>query len=283
MAGIAFDFREAARGLLRHRSVAALSLVCIALGVSTSAAMLGLLDALLFRPPAHVEKPGTVRRVYVTDRLPGFGEYTSSTTSYPVLQDLGRVKAFAGVGSFFSAAVPVGRGAEAQKVAGVLATPGFFRLLGLQPLRGRLFTDSESQPGRPAAVALLGYDFWRRGFGGADDVIGRPLIVQDAAYTIVGVLPPRFTGVDLGTVDLWLPMSAVGSFMGDDWATSRGSQFLEIVARLRPGAAATAAAQEATAVLRAAAAEAGRPTPSAGVRLARISHRGCGKGLPPVV
>ncbi|MFL6261769.1 MAG: ADOP family duplicated permease [Thermoanaerobaculia bacterium] len=272
MAGIAFDFREAARGLLRHRSVAALSLVCIALGVGTSAAMLGLLDALLFRTPAYVENPGGVKRVYVTDRLAGLGEYTSSTTSYPVSQDLERVKAFAGVGSFFATEVPVGRGAEAQKVSGVLATPGFFRLLGAPPLRGRLFTDAEGQPGQPAAVALLGYDFWRRGFGGAADIIGRQLIVRGVAYTIVGVLPPRFTGVDLEAVDLWLPMSSAGSFVSKKWATGRGTQFLEVVARPRPGVTETAAAQEATTVFRAAAAEAGRPKPSARVRLGPIQR-----------
>lgn len=272
MAGIALDFRDAARGLVRHRSVAALSLVCIALGIGTSAAMLGLLDALLFRPPAHVAQPGTVKRIYVSDRLAGFGEYTSSVTSYPVSQDLETVKAFAAEGSFFSTEVPVGQGAEAQKVQGVLASPGFLRLLEVKPLRGRLFSDAEGQPGQPGTVALLGYDFWRRGFGGAEDVIGRQVIIRGTAYTIAGVLPPRFTGVDLEAVDLWLPINAAGSFVSKKWATGRGTQFLEIVARLRPGVSETAAAQEATVVLRAASAAAGRPKPAAQVRLGPVQR-----------
>jgi predicted permease len=272
MAGIVLDFRDAARGLVRHRSVAALSLICIALGIGTSAAMLGLLDALLFRPPAHVEKPGEVKRIYLSDRLAGIGEYTSSITSYPVSQDLEKVKAFEATGSFFATEVPVGQGAEAQKVPGVLASPGFFRLLGLLPLRGRLFSDAEGQPGQPGTVALLGYDFWRRGFGGAEDVVGRQVIVRGAAYTIIGVLPPRFTGVDLEAVDLWLPINAAGSFVSKKWATGRGNQFLEIVARLRTGRSETAAAQEATVVLRAASAAAGRPRPAARVRLGPIQR-----------
>ncbi len=272
MAGIALDFRDAARGLVRHRSVAALSLVCIALGIGTSAAMLGLLDALLFRPPAHVVKPVEVKRVYLSDRLAGFGEYTSSVTSYAVSQDLERVKAFAALGSFFATDVPVGQGSEAQRVSGVLASPDFFRLLGVKPLRGRLFSDAEGQPGQPGTVALLGYDFWRRGFGGAEDVVGRQVIVQGAAYTIIGVLPPHFTGVDLEAVDLWLPINAAGSVVSKKWATGRGTQFLEIVARLRPGVPDAAAAQEATAVFRAAAAAAGRPKPAARVRLGPIQR-----------
>src|SRR4051812_30803873 len=272
MAGIVLDFRDAARGLVRHRSVAALSLVCMALGVGTSAAMLGLLDALLFRPPAHVAKPGAVKRIYVSDRLAGFGEYTSSITSYPVSQDLEKVKAFAVVGSFFATDVPVGQGGEAQRVPGVLASPGFFRLLGVKPLRGRLFSEAEGQPGQPGTIALLGYDFWRRGFGGAEDVVGRQVIIRGTPYSIVGVLPPRFTGVDLEAVDLWLPINAAGSFVSKKWATGRGNQFLEIIARLRPGVSEAAAAQASTAVLRAAAAAAGRPKPTAQVRLGPIQR-----------
>jgi predicted permease len=272
MAGIAFDFREAARGLRRHLSVTVLSLTCLALGVGTSAAMLGLLDALLFRPPAHVVAPGSVKRLYLTDRLAGLGEYTSSATSYPVVQDLARVKSFSVVGSFFSTEIPVGRGVEAQKVSGVLASPSFLRLLGVRPLRGRMFTETESRPDQPAAVAILGYDFWRRGFGGADDAVGRQVVIHGQAYTLIGVLPSRFTGVDLESVDLWLPMSAAGSLVSKKWATSRGTQFLETVARLRPDVAETAAAQEATTVFRASAAEAGRPKPAARVSLGPIQR-----------
>ncbi len=271
MRSFGLDLRAAVRGLLRNRSLTAVAAGCLALGLSTSSAMLGLLDSLLFRPPAHVEQPERVRRLYFTDTFPGLGEVTSSQTSYPILNDLEKVGAFSSVEAFFATEMPVGRGAEARKVRAVLATPGFFPLLGVRPVQGRLFTTAEGLPGRPALVAILGYDLWRRGFGGAD-VLGRQIVLGRESYTIVGVLPSRFTGVDLETADLWLPMNAASRLLGPHWAERRGNKFLEIVVRLRNGIKQSPTVQEATTVFRAGAAEAGRPSPGTRVRLVPIQR-----------
>ena len=271
MRSFGLDLRAAVRGLLRNRSLTVMALVCLALGLGVSSAMLGLLDSLLFRPPAHVQQPERVRRVYFTDTVSGLGEVTASQASYPILRDLEKVRAFSSAGAFFATEMPQGRGAEARKLRTVLATPGFFRLLGVQPVRGRLFAAAEGEPGRPALVALLGYDLWRRGFGGAD-VLGRQVVLGSVSYTIVGVLPSRFTGVDLESVDLWLPMNAASGLLGPRWAERRGNKFLEIVVRLRNGVTAGPAGQEATTVFRAGAAEAGRPSPQARVRLTPIQR-----------
>jgi predicted permease len=270
LAGIALDLREAVRGLARHPSVAILAIVCLGLGVGTSGAMLGLLDTLLFRPPAHVARPEAVQRIYITNRFPGVGEVTASETSYPVLRDLEQARAFSAVGGFFSTDVGMGRGREARKAHAVLVTPGFLRALGVHPARGRLFTEAEDQPGA-GSVALISDDLWHRGYGAAADILGRQLVIGAQSYAIVGILPPGFTGVDLEAVDVWLPMNAAGSLVGPKWATSRGMQFLEIVARLRPGRQ-KIAAQEATTLFRAAAAQAGRPKPSARVSLGPIQR-----------
>ena len=271
MGSFGMDLRAAIRGLLRNRSVTVLAVACLALGVGTSAAMLDLLDSMLFRPPAHVAEPESIRRVYIADSFPGIGTL-SSTTSYPILHDLETVRSFAAAGAFFNSESTLGRGAEARKVRSVLVTPSFLRLLGVQPVQGRLFSDSEGEPGQPGLVALLSYDLWQRSFGGASDIVGRQVILGNDSYTIVGVLPSRFTGVDLDTVDLWLPMSSVTRLLGPHWAEKRGNQFLEIVVRLRPGVTPNVAAQEASTVFRAAAAEAGRPKPQGRVSLGPVQR-----------
>lgn len=279
------DLRAAVRGLLRSPSVTMLAISCLALGVGTSGAMLGLLDALLFRPPAHVAQPEAVRRVYFTftETSHGVGA-SSSETSYPVFCDLRIVRAFSAAGAFFRTESFLGRGAEARKVRSVLATPSFLRLLGVQPVQGRLFSDSEGEPGRQGLVALLSYDLWRRSFGGAPDIMGRQVIVGSDSYTIIGVLPSRFTGVDLDTVDLWLPMSSAARLLGPHWAERRGNRFLEIVARLRSGTSSEAAAQEATVVFRAASAAAGKPRPDTRVSLSPVQRaQGPDRGALPVV
>jgi putative ABC transport system permease protein len=279
---MAGDLLGAIRGLLRSRTVVILALANLALGIGTSAAMLGLLDVLIFRSPAHVEEAGTLRRIYLTDTFPGMGDFTASETSYPVLQDLERVPSFSALGAFFSTKASLGRGAEARKVRAVLATPGFLRMLGVKPELGRLFADSEDQAGHQSFVALLGYDLWNWGFGRSADVLGRQAKVGSDSYTIVGVLPRGFTGVDLEAADLWLPMNAADRFAGPGWATERGILFLEIVGRLRPKTTPETAAREATAVLRNAVAEAGEARPAARVSLGPI-QRARGPEAPAAV
>jgi predicted permease len=263
MAGIAADFQSALRGLLRSRSLFVLAVLCLALGIGASASMLDLLDTLLFRPPAHVASPEALRRVYFHDSAPGFGEYTNFVTSYPVLQDLEKVKAFSGIGAFRYAEVSLGHGPGAREAPAVMATPGLLRMLGVRPVRGRLFSEAEGRPGNPGLVALLGHDLWLREYGGSD-VLGRQIAIGPDRYTIIGVLPSRFTGVDFQSLDLWLPVSAAGRILGPEWA-SRDWHFLKLVVRLRPETA--AAEEEATATYRAGLAEAGEPVPAARVSL----------------
>lgn len=265
MAGISSDFQSALRGLLRSRSLFVLSVLCLSLGIGASASMLDLLDTLLFRPPAHVTGPESLRRVYFHDSAPGIGKYTTDSTSYAAFQDLEKAGAFSGIGAYLPAEVSLGHGPEAKTARAVLATPGFLRMLGVRPVRGRPFSAAEGRLGSPGQVALLGHDLWRREFGGSD-VLGRQIAVGRDLYTIVGVLPSRFTGAGLQNVDLWLPINATGRFWGPEWP-SRGWQILNVVVRLRPGADAAAAEEEATSRYRAASAEAGFPVPAARVSL----------------
>lgn len=276
------DLLGAVRGLLRSRTVVILALSNLALGIGTSAAMLSLLDVLVFRSPAHVVDAGTLQRIYITDSFPGMGDFTQSETSYPVLLDLERVRSFSALGAFFSPNISMGRGADARKVHAVLATPDFLRLLGVKPELGRLFSESEGQPGQANDVALLSDDLWSRAFGRSADILGRQVKSGRDSYTIVGVLPRGFTGVDLEAADLWLPMNAADRFAGPGFDTARGILFLEIVGRLRPKTTPEAAAREATAVLRNATAEAGEPRPAARVSLGPI-QRARGPEAPAAV
>jgi predicted permease len=269
MTGFFLDLQSALRGLFRSRAVALLAVGCLGLGVGTCAAMLGMLDVLLLRPPEQVRDTGRLRRVYFADTYSMMGERTSSVTSYPVFLDLEKVRSFAALGAYVPVEVSLGRGEGARRARAVLVTPGFLRLLGVKPEEGRLFLEAEGLPGRPGFIALLSHELWRRGFGGAADIVGQPLVLGRDVYTVIGVMPRRFTGVDLAGADLWLPINAAGLLMGPDWATSRGSQFLQLVARLG-GSSPDAAAGEATTVYRAALAEAGWRTAAARVRLGPI-------------
>jgi predicted permease len=117
-----------------------------------------------------------------------------------------------------------------------------------------LFQEDEAGEYNPQHLAVIGYGVWQRQFGGRDDAIGKTLDLGTDRYTIVGVAPKGFTGVELSDIDVWIPIAAANGLRfakGADWATTRNSQWLSIIARLKPGANAERAAAQATAVFRA--------------------------------
>ena len=111
-------------------------------------------------------------------------------------------------------------------------TAGVLRALGMTPALGRVFSESEDVPG--VNVVVLGYGLWQRRFGGARDVVGRRILLDGAAYTVVGVTPPGFRVPEqlseTNPAQLFVPLG-----LSRDSVRIRGSHFLSGVARLRPG------------------------------------------------
>jgi predicted permease len=245
------DLRYALRSFARSPALVTAAVVCLALGIGANATIFGVVDTLLFRAPPHVQDPDRVVRLYFTRNLPPFGMASSSVTGYPVYTSLrDATHAFDGLAAFtYSQRASLGRGGDAKGVDLVLASATFFPLLGVRPAVGRFFTPDEDRPGGPAIV-VLSFGFWRSAFGGDSAVIGRQLQLGRGSYTVIGVAPDRFTGVNLANVDVWAPIvAATPEFMGPSYM-NRGSYYLQIIGRLGNGSEATAA-REATMVFRA--------------------------------
>src|SRR6185295_3011069 len=125
---------------------------------------------------------------------------------------------------------------EPERVEVMLASPGYFSLLGVRPALGRVFNADDNHPGI-AEVAVISDALWKRRFGGAPDVLGRTLRIDDDSYTIVGVMPPEFRhpGRSLRTdVELWSP----AGYRSDPFPSPpvRGAYMLSgAIARLKPG------------------------------------------------
>ncbi len=244
------DLRYAVRTFVRKPGLAFAAVVCLALGIGANATIFGVVDTLLFRPPAHVQDPERVVRLYFRKHFPSFGTTTSSITGYPLytlIRDSAR--AFDAVAAFtYSQNASLGRGADARRVQLVLASASYFPLLGVRPALGRFYLADEDRAGGPS-VAVLGYGFWRRAFGGDSSILGRQLQLGRGSYAVVGVAPERFTGVNLQDVDVWVPLTAAPELMGAEYL-NRGSYFLQIIGRLGPGGT-EAAEREATLAFRA--------------------------------
>ncbi len=255
MDALSQDLRYALRALVRNPTFTLAALLCFALGIGGNATMFGVVDTLMFRPPAHVRESDRVVRLYFSQTSPTFGHFTVSSTSFPNFADIrSGVPAFAEVAAFWSRRMDVGRGAGASSAHGSVASASFFPLLGVRPVLGRFFGPDDDQPGA-APTMVLGYGYWRRQFAGDSGVLGRTLQVGPALYTVVGIAPEGFSGVDLEPVDFWLPVAVAGTrgvpgLSGVAWITNRGWTWIELVARLKAGVSAEQAATQATLVYR---------------------------------
>ena len=245
------DLRYALRTFARSPALVAAAVVCLALGIGANATIFGVVDTLLFRPPPQVQDPERIVRLYFRRRLPPFGTNTSSITGYPLYTLIREsARSFDALAAYtYSQKASLGRGVDARRVRVVLASASYFPLLGVRPALGRFYLADEDRPDGPAVV-VLGYGFWRASFQNDSGILGRQLQLGRSSYTVVGVAPERFTGVNLENVDAWVPLTtATPELMGPS-SLNRGSYFLQIIGRLGPGGR-EAAEREATLAFRA--------------------------------
>jgi predicted permease len=258
------DIRFALRTMANSPTFSAVAILCLAIGIGANSAMYGILDALLFRPPAGVGRPDEVVRIDIQlpqDRRPRgptarLMQQGGAFASYPDFTDLrDRTDVCSSVAAYSTTQVTLGSGTEARQLSAVLASGEYFRVLDTKPALGRFFPPDEDRIGRNMSqVAVLSYDLWRRQYGGDPAVIGRTLELNGRTFTITGVAPPHFTGVDLGTPDLWVPLLSLAGTTGPDRTllTTRNAIWLRLLARLKPGVSLPRALTAATAVVRAA-------------------------------
>ena len=245
------DVRYAARSLARRPTLLAVTTITLAIGIAANAIMFGVVDQLLLQPPAHVSNPDRVKRIYYRD-MEGGHESVNAVTTYPVLPALRTAApAFSELAAYgFKSDYSLGRGAEARNVSVQLVSGNFFRLLGVRTVLGRVFTDGDDRVPDGEPVAIVSHGLWQE-LGGSRNVIGRPLLLQGKTFTIVGVAPRGFSGVDRLKIDVWLPISSFGNeALGKGWYNTTNNWWAQIIGRVRDGVAPEVAQQQATAAYR---------------------------------
>jgi putative ABC transport system permease protein len=224
------ELRLAGRALLRNPGFTVAAMVTLGLGIGATAAIYALLDAVVLRPLAYTESE---QLVHVHSLVPGIdpdAQWGLSEAGYFRFRESSRtLSGLAMVGNAFSATseatVTGGFGAERVRTASVSASA--FEVLGIVPALGRPFHESEDARRAPH-VAILGWDYWQRRYGG-EPMLGRTIEISSLPHEVVGILP---AGMHLPSerVDVWLPA-------GIDAAREPvNSHWLGVIGRLAPGA-----------------------------------------------
>jgi putative ABC transport system permease protein len=174
------DLRYSVRSLLKQPGFTFVAVLTLSLGVGANTAIFSVVNAVLFQPLPFNE-PERVLRMYGT-----FSQGNQAATSPPDFLDYrAQNRTFAEFAALRNSSFNLVGGAEPERLLGAAVTTNFFQALGVQPLRGRLFTPEEEQAGR-AQVALISEGFWQRRFGRDAAALGQSLLLDGKTYTIVG-------------------------------------------------------------------------------------------------
>ena len=231
------DITYAARSLRRTPAVSFTIILTLALGLGVNAAMFSLLDVILFRPPSGVAQPDDVRRLWSHVVFRSGGEYWSGYdyASYAAVEQslAGRANLAIYGGP---SKVTLGRSETPPQAHVVAASASLFKVLGVRPARGRFYGSDEDRLEAGAPVAVISDRFWRREFGADGGVVGTEIALGGRPYTIIGVGPPGFSGVDLDAADVWLPLASNPSYpavMKTPWYENPGINGFQVLLRLR--------------------------------------------------
>ena len=202
------DVSYAVRQLYVDRRYAAVVVATLALGIGANAAVFPLIDRLFFQMPPAVTAPEELMRLYrhhpATEYGPG---YIISPFPYPAIRNVAAaLPANAKLVTYGSYPAQFGRGENPARVETVRFGPGYFNLLGVRTILGRLPTEEEESATNALPVALISEHEWRARYGGARDVIGRKVELRFEEYEIIGVLQRDFRGVDASAADYWIPL-----------------------------------------------------------------------------
>jgi predicted permease len=197
MESVLHDLRFALRQLRRSPGFAFTAVAVLTLGVAASVTIFAFVDAALMKPLPY-EDPSRLVAVYETVNV-----CPLCNISYPDYLDFKKGnKVFSSLNAWGYSRYLWKGPTGVESAQGARVASGFFRTLGVSPVLGRDFTEADDTPAAPHTV-LLSYDVWQRRFGGRREVLGQTVTLDDASYSVIGVLPREFHFAPRGNAYFW--------------------------------------------------------------------------------
>jgi predicted permease len=234
------DVRYAIRALRFNPGFAAVAVLSLALGIGANTAIFQLLDTIRLRtlPVSHPEQ---LAEMHLVDRT---GQRGSEQSAYPVLTNAiwEQVRdhppaAFSGVFSWAEDDFNVSPTGEVRRAQGLWVSGDFFKVLGVQPMLGRVFSATDDHRGCGLPGAVVSYAFWQRQLGGVAGVIGSKITLGHFPVEVIGVTPAGFTGLDVGqSFDVAVPICSQQTLVGGEYSILDDGTiwWLSVMGRLKP-------------------------------------------------
>ncbi|MEK9502006.1 ABC transporter permease [Gaopeijia maritima] len=221
------DVAWAGRQLRRSPGFAAVAGLTLMLGIGAAVTIVSVvrtvvLDPLPFEAPEELLALGTL--------TPAGDPFSTSEPAFLDWRE--RLRTVSDVGAYAGRTETLRAPGDPRGIVRGYANAGLLEMLGVEPSIGRAFTAAEDRPGDPVPVALLAHDLWQERFGGAADVVGSTVDVDGRLFEVIGVLPEGLDVLFGGGIDLLTPLAA-------DPGMDRGEHYLDVVARMAPGATET--------------------------------------------
>ncbi|HET6976451.1 MAG TPA: ABC transporter permease [Pyrinomonadaceae bacterium] len=221
------DLKFGLRMLLRKPLLTIGISLSLALGIGANSAVFSLVDAILFRP-LNIGNPARLVSLYTSD----YSGRQYGGSSYADFVDFkNRTDVFEDLTALTDFSTTLRSDGYADRAYGTLASENYFDLLGVQAAHGRMFRAGDLGP-----VVVVSHDLWQRRFGGDTSLVGKTVFLNNNSFTVIGILPATFTGIDLGrSPDLFVPMHAFKELgFEPGFTASRGTRQFSIIGRVKP-------------------------------------------------
>ncbi|HEY9421028.1 MAG TPA: ABC transporter permease, partial [Thermoanaerobaculia bacterium] len=225
------DLRYAGRMLTKRAGFTVVAALTLALGVGANTAIFSVVEAVLLRPLPY---PHADRIVMVWERYQQNADRNNVISPANFKDWREQAKSFDEMAAFYDAGLNLTGSGEPEEVPSQVTTANLFKLLGVNAALGRTFTPEDVKAER-LDVAVLGHDLWQRRFGGARDIIGKPILLNGEKIVVIGVMPENFKWfikeMSRGgkPAQLWLPTGLKSP------TRENSGRYMQSVARLAPG------------------------------------------------
>jgi predicted permease len=226
------DFRHAFKGLFKYPGFTTIAIVTLALGIGANTAIFSLVNAVLLRS-LPVEQPGEIVAVNVRGK-----DDSMSAFSHPNYVDFrDRNDVLAGLLIYRFVPLSLSRSGVNERIWGYEVSGNYFDVLGVKAIQGRTFLPEEDKTRLTHPVVVIGFEAWKRRFGGDPNLVGKDILLNNHQFRVIGIAPEGFKGTEfVYAPELWLPNSMMAwAEPGSSSLDRRNNNNFFAVGRLKPG------------------------------------------------